>query len=146
MIEMPPDAILRAIKDWCIIHFKDNEHNLDAPSHWYFTIPINPGSLFTLCIITSKVDTRLNYYERINPKAAQSLVRLEVDSLPFIKRESLIDCNKAEMLSIEELIKRIDRKIGLNLESQVIDTELKERIVKGILNSPLIPAAIKKHF
>lgn len=146
MIEIPPEAILRCINDWCIIHFKDNCHTPEAPSHWYFTIPINPGSLFTLCIVTSQAHTRLYYYEKSNPRAAQALVRLEADSFPFIKKESLIDCNKAELLSIEELINRVDQKIGLTREPQVIDTELRERIVKGILNSPLISAAIKKHF
>jgi hypothetical protein len=146
VIDIPPDVILRSINDWCVIHFKDNYHRLEAPSHWYFTIPINPGSLFTLCIITSQVQRRLHYYERIDPKAAQSLVRLEANSFPFITKESLIDCNKAELLSIEELTKRIDHKIGLNLETQVIDTKLREKILKAILNSPLIPPAIKKYF
>lgn len=146
MIDIPPEVILRSISDWCVIRFKDNYHSLEAPPHWYFTIPINPGSLFTLCIITSQVHSRLYYYESFDPKAARSLVRLETNVFPFIKKESLVDCNIAELLSVEELTKRIDIKIGLILEPQDIDNELKEKILKAILNSPLIPPAIKKYF
>jgi hypothetical protein len=95
--------------------------------------------------MTSQVEKRAYYYQKINPKAAQSLVRLEARRFPFLPKESLIDCNATELLSIEELKKRINQERGLNIESQQIPSDLKKRINAAIINSPLVSPAIKKH-
>jgi hypothetical protein len=138
-------VVLQSIQDWCVLHFKDVTHDRAAPPHWFLTIPVNPGSLFLLCIITSQVEKRAYYYQKINPKAAQSLVRLEARRFPFLPKESLINCNAAELLSIEELEKRVNHEKGLNIETQQIPSELKQRIKSAIINSPLVSPAIKKH-
>ncbi len=144
MIEFPPQAILQLINDWAILHFKDRTHAKEAPPHWYFTIPVDPGKQFVLCITTSRVTKKLNYYQSINPKAARSLVRLEDQSFSFIREESLINCNNAEKLSLPELLRRIDPKVGLRKESDQIPKALRSKILSAIYNSPLISPAIKK--
>lgn len=144
MNKVPVRVALQSIQDWCVLHFKDVTHDRAAPPHWFLTIPINPGALFLLCIITSQVEKRLHYYQKINPKAAQSLVRLEARRFSFLSKESLIDCNATELLSIEELEKRVNRERGLNIEPQQIPSELKKRIKTGLINSPLVSPAIKK--
>ncbi len=145
MNKAPVRVALQSIQDWCVLHFKDTTHERAAPPHWFLTIPINPGTLFLLCIITSPVEKRAYYYQKINPKAAQSLVRLEARSFPFLTKESLIDCNATELLSIEELEKRVNRERGLDVESQQIPSELKKRIKTAIVNSALVSPALKKH-
>jgi len=145
VIQIPPRVVLQSLQDWCILHFKDISHDPTAPSHWYFTIPINPGALFVLCIITSQVEKRVYYYQKINPKAAQSLVRLEARSFSFLPKESLIDCNKTELLTIEEIERRIKKDVGLDIENPEIPSALKQKIKAAIINSPLVPKSIKKH-
>jgi hypothetical protein len=49
------------------------------------------------------------------------------------------------LLSIEELEKRVNHEKGLNIETQQIPSELKQRIKSAIINSPLVSPAIKKH-
>jgi len=143
--KVPVRVALQSIQDWCVVHFKDVTHDRAAPPHWFLTIPINPGALFLLCIITSQVEKRLHYYHKMNPKAAQSLVRLEARRFPFLPKESLIDCNATELLSIEELEKKVNRERGLNIEAQQIPSDLKKRIKAAIIISPLVSPAIKKH-
>ncbi len=145
MNKAPVRVALQSIQDWCVLHFKDVTHDRAAPPHWFLTIPVNPGALFLLCIITSQVEKRLHYYQKINPKAAQSLVRLEARRFSFLPKESLINCNAAELLSVEELEKRVNREQGLKIEAQQIPSDLKKRINAGIINSPLVSPAIKKH-
>jgi len=143
--KVPVRVALQSIQDWCVLYFKDVTHDRAAPPHWFLTIPVNPGALFLLCIITSQVEKRAYYYQKINPKAAQSLVRLEARRFPFLLKESLIDCNAIELLSIEELEKKVNRERGLNIEAQQIPSELKKRIKSAIINSPLVSPIIKKH-
>ena len=145
MNKAPIRVALQSIQDWCVLHFKDATHDRAAPPHWFLTIPVNPGALFLLCIITSQVEKRAYYYQKINPKAARSLVRLEARGFPFLLKESLIDCNAIELLSIEELEKKVNRERGMNIEAQQIPSELKKRIKSAIINSPLVSPAIKKH-
>lgn len=144
MIQIPPQVILGSLQEWCTLHFKDVKHSPAAPPHWYFTIPVDPGTLFVICIATSQVEKRGYYYQETNPKAAQSLVRLEANCFPFLPKETLIDCNKAEMLSVEELRRRINPDVGLSIQNPEISKNLKKRIIAAIDNSPLIPNKIKK--
>jgi hypothetical protein len=143
--KVPVRVALQSIQDWCVVHFKDVTHDRAAPPHWFLTIPINPGALFLLCIITSQVEKRAYFYQKINPKAARSLVRIEARSFPFLPKESPINCNAAELLSIEELEKRVNQEKGLKIEGQQIPADLKKRIKAAIINSPLVSPAIKKH-
>jgi len=137
-------VILQSLQAWSVIRFKDIAHDRKAPPHFYFAISIKPGTLFLLCIITSRVEKRLFYYQGINPKAAQSLVRLETGSLPFLTKESLADCNSAELLSSEEILSRVSPEKGLAVECREIPSGLKQRVTAAILNSPLVTPAIKK--
>ena len=145
MNKVPVRVALQSIQDWCVLHFKDVTHDRAAPPHWFLTIPVNPGALFLLCIITSQVEKRAYYYQKINPRAAQSLVRLEAHRFPFLSKENIIDCNVTELLSIEELEKKVNRERGLNIEAQQMPSELKKRIKSAIINSPLVSPIIKKH-
>lgn len=74
---------------------------------------------------------------------AQSLVRLEPGKLAFIIKESAVDCNKVEQLTIDEFLKRVDRDVGITIEERNIAPELKERIIDAIRNSPMVAPAIK---
>ena len=142
MNKAPIRVALQSIQDWCVLYFKDATHDRAAPPHWFLTIPANPGALFLLCIITSQVEKRAYYYQKINPKAARSLVRIEARSFHFLTKESLVDCNATELLSIEELEKRVNQERGLNIEAQQIPSELKKQIKSAIINSPLVSPMI----
>lgn len=148
MIDLPLDFVIESIADCCFIRFKDINHSPDAPPHYYFLIPSNDASnsVYIISIVTSKFEKRLYYYQNTpNPKATQSLVRLEKGAFSFITKESAIDCNKAEKLTKRDLLKRIDKNTGMTIEKHGIESDLKEKIVYAIMNSPLVPPVLKSY-
>lgn len=146
MIKFPLDFIIDSINDCCFIYFKDTKHLPDAPPHFYFLIPIkeDPENVYLISIVTSQFEKRLYYYQKApNKKAAQSLVRLEKGIFDFITRESAIDCNAVEKLNKNDLLKRIDKNIGLVMKEHNIDIDFLNKIIGAIKNSPLVPPDIK---
>ena len=143
-MQLPPRAILRSIDDWAVIFFKDALFSKDAPPHFYVIIPIDQDVSYVVCIITSQIRKKKAYYQRANPKALRSLVHVDQDMLPFLSGPSLVECNKAELLSVEELTKRVHANEGLEIKDRNIPTPLKRDIASAILQSPLVVPKLKK--
>ncbi len=146
MIEIPLNLIIDSIEDCCFIHFKDIKFPSKAPAHYYFVIPSNEASkvFYIISMITTKVEENLYYYQKTpTPKAAQSLVRLKKGSFKFIVDESAINCNMAEKLTKGDLLRKIDKNIGIEVMKRKIDAALKEKIISAIMNSPLVTPALK---
>ena len=139
-MQLPPEVLLNSIKDFCVIYFKDKQHSKDAPPHFYVTFPIKDELTLIICIITSQVKTQREYYRRVNPKAENCLIPVTNDIFSFLDRgkKSVIDCNKAELLSKEELRKRIASDVPLEIKEKTIPSYLKREVCSAIIRSPLI--------
>jgi len=145
-VDLPPAIILDTISDFCILYFKDTKHDPEAPPHFWVIFPVNPVTRFSMTIITSQIGKRKKYYQE-NNKALKCLVKITNDIFDFLnrERESVIDCNKTELLSKEELIKRIDPMGPCEIKTiGKFPSFLKRGIFSAIDQSPLIPPATKK--
>lgn len=144
-MNLPPDVIVNQITTCCIFHFKDKQLSPDAPSHYHVVMPLSNGTDVILCRITSKVGKRKEVWNG-NIKALDSLLIIDDRTLPFLNTESVIDCNKAELLTKKELIERVD--IINPSETRIIDwnipDNLKKRIIISIQNSPIIKKYIQE--
>jgi hypothetical protein len=144
-MDFPPEVVLNSIRDFCVIYFKDTQHNKDAPPHFYVTFPIKDDLTLIICIITSQVKTQREYYRRVNSKAENCLIPI-TNIFSFLDRDkkSVIDCNKAELLSKEELRKRIAPHFPLKIKERTIPSYLKKDVCRAIIQSPLIAPFIKE--
>jgi hypothetical protein len=59
-------------------------------------------------------------------------------------KRSIIECNQAEFLSKEELIKRIDPNGPCAIKDRKIPSYLKRDVCRAIIQSPLIALYVKK--
>ena len=132
-------------KEFVICHFKDKEHRSDAPLHYRIFVPINDESYVLLCLITSKVQKRKDYY-RGDESFLRSLVELNKNDLKFLRADSVIDCNRAELMSKGKLFSRISLEdvFEVKCNDQEIPEQLKKRIITAINSSPMIKPEIKK--
>lgn len=135
---------LQEINDFCIVHFQDKK--LPYPDlHWYVLIPAI-SLHFIVVIITSQGQKRADYY-RGTPqveKAVNSLVKINNDEFSFLSKDSVIECNQAEYLDIQEIVHRTEEDKDFKIEQEKIPGYLKKEIVSAINNSPLVPPFIKK--
>ncbi|MBI3584763.1 MAG: hypothetical protein HY096_12580 [Nitrospinae bacterium] len=143
-MELPPKILIDSINDWCICHYKDKTFNSDAPSHFYTVIPVENNKKLIKCIITSKIDKKKKYYNASRPEAVKSLIFINIDTFKFLTEESVIDCNRAELISKEDLAEEIDRSHGFKIISRDFPDNLKEKVIQAIKNSPLVRNHIKK--
>ena len=145
---IPPEVILNSIDDFSILFFKDSTQDVNAPPHFWVIFPVSPVLRFSISIITSKVEKRKIYYSRTNTKALKALVEIGNDIFSFLDRkiESVIDCNRMELLSKDELKKRIDPSGPCEIKTvnEKFPPFLKKNIFSEIDQSPLIPPDIKK--
>jgi hypothetical protein len=147
MVQIPELVALGVgrICDWCIVRFKDKNFDAHVPAHNYVVAPTKSANI-VLCIITSKVRKRIQYYKKNNPAALKALVLVSKEDFDFIVMPSVVDCNNAEMLSRRELIERIDlnAKFEKTRAATGISEAVRKKIINGIISSPLIKPAIKK--
>lgn len=136
--------ILKDIKRFSIVRFQDNNFSEPKP-HWYVLIPVSKESAFLVAIITSQCDKQAAYYKRTQKtKAVDCLVRINNNDFSFLNRNSVIDCNKTELLSLNEIIHRADETIGFKVESESVPEYLRKEIVSSIVKSPLTPPFMHK--
>lgn len=146
MISLPPKYILDSINGFCILLFKDLNHQKDAPPHFHVVFPVyNDESGLIITIITKQIVKRTEYYKRTNKHdAVEALVPVNNNIFDFLSYPSVADCNHAELLTKTELLKRID----LNQEFKVICRDVpsffQKEICAAIRTSPLISSYIKK--
>ncbi|HIJ81153.1 MAG TPA: hypothetical protein HPP76_05545 [Desulfuromonadales bacterium] len=143
-ISIPPSIQISAISSPCVCHFKDKQHRPEGPPHFYVIIPVNSATDLVLTMITSQVQSKIDYYTRTNVVAATSLIAVDGTDLQFLNRPSLIDCNSVELVPKAELSKKYDPAHGFEIKLPVIPDALKNQIVVAINNSPIVKPIIKK--
>jgi len=132
-----------------ICHFKDKKHAPAAPAHFHVVISLGDNLSIVVCIITSQMQQRADHYSGIGLEAClESMIPLDPSIFRFLSRGCVIDCNRAECLSLGELLGRVDEShpagFTKKAEDGEFDGDLKERIINGIKNSPLVKDYIKK--
>jgi len=147
-MELPTDVIIESITKFSVIYFKDKRHDPNAPAHNYITVPVKDDSCLLLCIITSQISKREEYYgiKVANKKALSSLVYVDSNDLPILTKRSVIDCNQAEFIRKKDLIEKIidDSTIETKLKVSNIPDKLKKEIIEAINNSPFVKPYIKE--
>lgn len=136
---------LKEIADFRIVRFQDKKLQYPEP-HWYVLIPTD-SSHFLIAIITSQAAKRKEYYKRtFKPKAVVSLVKINNDDFGFLKRgkDSVVECNQVEYLSIQEIIHRVEEDKGFEIEKEQVPAYLKKEVVSAINNSPIVKPFMKK--
>lgn len=136
---------LREINGFCVAWFQDNTLQNPGP-HWYILIRIQNTENFLVIIITSQLENRIKYYKNTGkPIAANCLIRIGNNEFTFLRtdKNSVIDCNATECLSIIEIVHRIDEEQGFKAEKEKVPTYLKRKIVSAINKSPLQSKMIK---
>ena len=138
-----------------ICKFKDKTLPPRVVPHYHVIISLGNNQAIVICIITSELENRKNYYERIAAKTGNatlldSLIALDKTKLKCFTLNSIVDCHQAECLTLDELHSRIDytHPIRFQLEpdgaNRFFDEEQKESIVKGILNSSIVRDIVKQ--
>ena len=143
-MELPVNLQIDSIDSFCVCHFKHKKHSPSSLSHFYIVIPIKPSSDFIICIITSQLEKKRDFYNRTNQKALKSLVSVNKSIFGFLSKESFIDCNRAELIPKSKFSKIIDDKYSFTIKERKISESIKVEIVKAIKNSPLVIPYIKK--
>jgi hypothetical protein len=138
-MELPPEVLLNSINDFCILCFKDSRHDENAPPHFYVTFPTKDEFSLIICIITSQVAKREDYYKATNSKALEALIYIDNNTFNFLYKKSVIDCNKAELITKNKLKKYIHSSAPCKMAAQTIPIPLKQEIVNAIIHSPLVP-------
>jgi hypothetical protein len=146
-VELPLKLLIQSIDDYCIINFKDTAHNPEAPPHNYIVLPLDGAEDIVICVITSQMDSLLNYYQKTKKgeRALQCLVHVDYRILEFLRHDktSLIECNKAELISKEELKHRVDQRYSFDFPKRGLPKELVERIRRAIRESPIVRGNVK---
>ncbi len=142
-LPIPPQVIAETLDGVCVCYFKHSEHDQDAPPHYYVSVPINDDTCILLCIITSQIEKKLWFYRRTNEKAIDSLVKVTSDDLEFLTKESVVECNMAELIVKKHFDKRVNPKGPLDVITRELPDDVQARIIKGIKDSPIVKKHIK---
>ncbi len=140
-MELPYSVLIESITNFCVCKFKDINHSPDAPPHYYINVPIDDDNSLLLCIITSKIEKKIQYYPR---EAHRGFVFVNENRLSFLDRKCIIDCNNPILISQKELKDRIDNRYGFEIISRNIPSSLKKDIINSIKKSPVVREYIKK--
>lgn len=124
---------------------KDIKHDETAPAHYYIVLPVPGDKGMVICIITSQLDKKISYYERVNKKAIIGLVHADQRDLAFLspQKRSIIDCNGAELLSKGQLNHRVDASHGIKVVQREVPGDLVAKVKNAVLNSPVVKPNVK---
>lgn len=128
-MDFPPDFVAKTLAGFCVCYFKNTTHDPEAPPHYHITVPISNESSLLLCIITSQIENKVWYYQKTKESAESSLVLVDKDDLPFLKKASVIDCNQPMLIHKNKFSKIIDPDNKFEVVSRNIPGEIKEKIV-----------------
>ena len=110
-------------------------------------IPVVGTTYYLVAMITSQVENRMWYY-RSNQRtdAIDCMVEVKKDIFNFLKKDknSVVECNTTEYLSISEIVHRIDEDHDFKIEEEPVPIELREKVLSAISTSPLLPIFMQK--
>lgn len=135
------EAFMSALNSCSVIHFKDKRLDKISPRHYYAAIPVNGDMNLLLCIITSKVEKRIEYARRM--KSLDGLVRVSGKDIPCLSMDSVIDCNQTSLVP-----KHPEKLYWLEVGTFKLCGELpqgvRNKVFTAIRKSPVVAEAIKQ--
>ncbi len=138
-MQVPLKSIIKAKRDWLVLYLK--QPNIPS-SHYYVCIPITEHECVVACIITSKIEKNVRFYEQ--KKAHNSLVHVNEKILPCLDRKSIVNCNNATIIDIQDIDNGIITLSKYKETAQIIvPYELKKKIYKAIISSKIVSDDIK---
>lgn len=143
-LPIPPEVIAETLSDFCICYFKHNKHDSQAQPHYYVSVPISDDTCILICIITSQIENKLWFYRHTKEKAIDSLVKVTPDNMKFLSKESVVECNNAELIIKKHFGKYVHPKVPLKIITREVPEEIKAKIIKAIKDSPIVKPYIKK--
>lgn len=147
------DVILGTINEWFICLFKNSKHAKDSPPHFHIIIPIKEENniagktekSFIVCYITSQIEKREKYYKTIfKNDGIKALVKISQKDFNFLTKDSVVECNKADLYNITELIDIIENPKDFILEPETINEDFKNQIINAINISPEVRNDVKR--
>ena len=135
------EAFITALNSCSIIRFKDKRLHNSVSRHYYVAIPVDKDTSLLLCIITSKVENRMDYAKRM--KSIDGLVKVSKKDIPCLDMESVIDCNQTTLVS-KDSGKLFWLEISTFESKGLLSPEVKNKVFTAIRKSTVIPEAIKQ--
>ncbi len=90
------------------------------------------------------MESRIKYYQRTNKRAVPCLVSVDKNDLHFLKKESIIECNQPNLVRKKDFGRIVDPDQKCKVIMRDISSDLKEKILKAINDSPIVKPFIKK--
>ena len=146
-MKFPPSIIITSLSGFCVCHFKDAAHDPSAPLHYHISIPLKEDDYLLFVLLTSQLNNKIDYYNRTNKKALNSIISIEPKDFSFIyKNDTIIDCNQPIFNRKQEFFennKIINWENDFKIKLRDIPTDLKKRIVSALKNSPIVNLILK---
>jgi len=140
-LEIPPEITIReSIRPGSVYYFPHEKFVSQEP-HFFVVINISPTTenVIFLAYPSSKIEI-VKRRNKNNPP--QTLVAVRQDQYPDFTCDSIFDCNKIQVDSIEKLVQRLSSgKLRLKAEMDIV---LVEQLRRGVFASRLIPLNIKQ--
>lgn len=124
--------------EWFVVYIKTPD--ISTP-HYHICIPINKEHCIIACIITSKIDNNIKYYQV--KKATHSLVHINNSDLSCLTQNSIVNCNKAKIILSSDFAKNIKISKQEKTNSVKINYQLKKKISLAITTSKIVSDDIK---
>ena len=147
-MKLPPNIIITSLSGFCVCYYKDAAHDPRAPLHYHISIPLKENDYFLFVLITSQLDSKIDYYSRANKKALNSIISINPHKdFSFIyKDDTVIDCNQPIFNRKQEFFENnriINWENDFEIKSRDIPQDLKKRIVSALKDSPIVKPYIK---
>jgi len=142
-MDLPPDLLINGtLEQGCVYYYSDDSFIGDVP-HFFVVLNKNPhaDSFLVLTNATSKVEkTKEIIIARNLPPA--TFVSVPVGECSFLTKETAFDCNTIHKRTKEELMSLV--KKGTFLSKGTIPSSILQRILTGVMRSPLVEEKVKK--
>lgn len=141
-MDIPLNVFLQLLPEKSILYFSRNYK--DNPEPHYYILMKKEHSLLLFSCCTSQFETNFNFIQRRNlPHETLVYIKDDAAENPF-KKDTYVNCNRPELLTFIEF-EAIYKK-GEVKHKGVLSDEYYDKIVKGILSSPMVETEKKDMF
>lgn len=142
-MEFAPSIQVEVCPSFCVCYFRDINKPKEPEPHYRVVVPTNDKSARLFLIITdeahqAEIEELYSIPEKDKARKLKSVLHVNRTKMPLLKYDSLIDCNKAELINLKELDRRVDPKHGFKIKTSDVSPKLQWEIKMAIRNSPIV--------
>lgn len=144
MIAIPAEIRIRyGLRQGAVYYFEDEDIAGGDP-HYYIVVNGDPtqGDPIILVIATSQIEKNKNYVSK-RSLPVETLVEVKEEEYVHFTKDTIFNCNNIRIKTIEELIEKLDQGVLKTFEAKISD-EVLQKIIRGIISSPLVSRHHKK--